>query len=268
MSTRTRSALLLATAIAWGLPLSAQDAVTLRLDPPVGQVTHIRMEGRTWMLSGAAPADTSHPTSTQLIFGTQTVTAAETGIRAISTVIDSSRMEVGGGMPSPLGATDLLKGTTSTRRVNADGDALSTTVVPGPNLPPMMSEQASVPQAGPQHGFPKRPLRVGETWTDTGTTAPRPGMSHAVTTVITYRLERIESRDGGPYATVSMRGGTGVPADSAHATSVSGDFSGEMLIDVTHRRMVRFTNENRTRVDAPGGPQTILGRMTITATEP
>ncbi len=271
MSIVARSGLLLAIAVAGALPVAAQEAVVLRLDPPVGQVTRSRMESKVWMLiSPAVAADTSaEPTMKQVMYSTQTVAAADSGTRTITVVIDSSRMQMGGGLPPLGGGADWLRGMTMIKRVNADGDILSSTITPGPNAPPTIAPQlSSFGETVGQHGFPKRPLRVGETWTDSVTTAVRPGQTRTSTIVATLRLERIELRDGTQYATVSMKGSGGVQADSAHPTSISGDYEGEMVVDVAHRRLARLVMENRTRIESPTNPQTIYGRMTTTLIEP
>ncbi len=267
----TRSALLVGIAVAGAIPVSAQEAVLLRLDPPAGQLTHQRLEGKTWMLSGTAvPSDTSQPTMTTTMYSTQTVAAAEAGIRTITIVVDSSRTEMGGGMPSPMAGGDWFKGTTTIRRVNDDGDVLSSTTVPGPNLPPMMAGRTTDFGGTPGRGtFPKHPLRVGETWTDTVTQAAPQGEARPARTVVTtFKLERVELRDGSQVATVSVNGGVSVPADSARAASVSGDYTGEIVLDLTHRRMLRMLNETRMHVNSPTGPQTIYGRMIMSLVEP
>lgn len=271
MSIGAKSGLLCALIVLVGTrPVSGQEAVLLRLDPQVGQVTRHRMESKTWMLPGSGvPTDTAAPTMVLVLYSTQTVAAAEAGVRTISTVIDSSRMELGGGAP-PLGqGGDLFKGTTTIRRVNADGELVSSSTVPGPNLPPMMAGRMSAFGEAPgQSSFPKRPLKVGDTWTDSTTRAAGAGQGRAEASVFTLRLERIERRGGSQVAIISVSGSSGVPADSANRSSISGVVSGEMTVDVTHRRMVRLSNEHRTLIDSPSGPRTIFGRMMMTLIEP
>ncbi|MGA2383892.1 MAG: hypothetical protein ABSD56_04880 [Bryobacteraceae bacterium] len=267
MSVRTRCGFLLAIAVAGALPAAAQETVLLRLDPPVGQVTRQRLESKMWMRSGTVmPSDTTAPNFSQVMFSTQTVAADEAGIRTITTVIDSSRLEMGPGAPQLGAGADLLKGTRTIQRVNADGDLLSSSTVPGPNAPPMMVGQMGGFGAPPgQQRYPKHPLRVGDTWTDTTTQS---GQGRSATTVTTLRVEHIEQSAGSQLATISVKGGSSVPADSAHATSVTGELTGEMVVDVTHRRMVSLMNESRTRIDSPNGPQSSFMRMTITLIEP
>jgi hypothetical protein len=268
VSIRTASVLSLGLALAAGLPLSAQEAVVLRLDPPVGQVIHQSMESKTWMAEGSTlPSDTAPPTMTMRMFSTQTVAAAEPGIRTITTVIDSSHVEMGGGMPMPGMSGDIFKSTTNVKRVNDDGDVLSSTVTPGPNLPPMMAGRMPDMGEANRHTYPKRPLRVGDTWTDTVTVPAGPGGATA-TNVVTTRLVSLEQQEGALLATLSSTSSGGVPADSARATSVTGESTSETILDVTHRRLVRMTNETRTRVESPRGTATTLGRLVIVTTEP
>lgn len=267
MSVRARGGLLLAIAVAGALPAAAQESVLLRLDPPVGQVTRQRLESKMWMQSGTVmPSDTTAPNFTQVMFSTQTVAADSAGIRTITTVIDSSRIDMGPGAPQLPGGADLLKGTRTIRRVNAEGDLLSSNTEPGPNVPPMMAGQMSGFGAPPgQQQYPKHPLRVGDTWTDTTTQS---GQGRSATTVTTLLVEHIEQSAGSQLATISVKAGSSVPADSAHATSVTGELTGEMVVDVTHRRMVRLINEGRTRIDSPNGAQSSFMRMTIALIEP
>lgn len=270
MFPRTASALSFGLALAAGLPLSAQETVVLRLDPPAGQVIHQRMESKMWMAEGAAlPSDTTAPTMTMLMFSTQAVAAAEPGVRTITMVIDSSRMEMAGGMPLPGMSGDMFRGTTTVKRVNDDGDVLSTTTTPGPNLQPMMAgRMPDMSAEAGRHLFPKHPVRVGDSWTDTVTVPTGPGGMHAATNVVTTRLVSLERKDGALLATLSSTSAGGVPADSSGATSVNGESTTEMVVDVTHRRLVRMTNETRTRIESSRGTSTALGRLVTTTTEP
>ncbi len=272
MSVRTAFVALSFFSLVAAIHVCGQEAVVLRLDPPVGQVSRYRLEGRMWMRAGSEfPGDSVAPSMTQWVFTTQTVVAAESGLRAIQSVYDSSRMDVAGGMPGM--PPDLLKGTTVTRAVDAEGHIVRTSVAPGPNLPPMMAEKMRTGPGGPDdvggQSFPRRPLHVGDTWADTSTATAGGAPGGPVATMIsTFRLESITHEAGGVRAVVSVQGGGGVPSDSAHASSVSGGYTMEMVIDVTRRRIQRMTTEQRTRVDSPGGPQAIRGTVVITLLEP
>jgi hypothetical protein len=250
------------------VPAAAQEAVVLRLDPPVGQVSRYRMEGTMWMVAGADVAiDTTRPTMIQVMYATETVADSGAGIRAITRLIDSSQMELRAG-PSPWPpGTDLFRGTVITRVVDADGGILSVGVVPGPNLPPVMAPRLGEPEE--LRWLPNRRVRVGDTWSDTITvSAGGAGTARSSTVTVTYRLERLEARDGSRVAVLSVRGEGGVPADSTHPSGVEGGYSGEMAIEIARRRVVRMTNDHRTVVHSPAGVSTLAGRVVMTLLEP
>ena len=138
----SRCVLPLALALSLASAARAQDAVMLRLNPPVGQVSRYRMEIQSWVRGRMLQADTSLPTLVQIIHVTRTVDSVEGHVRVITTVIDSSRMDAPGmGGMGQLGqmAGDMLRGQAVTTRVDARGRVLSAKVALNPNLPPTLA---------------------------------------------------------------------------------------------------------------------------------
>ena len=265
--TRAASAWLLAIAASAVLPSCTRQAVVLRLDPPEGQVTHLTMQSRTWTVLGDKPiSDTAPPTMNARIYSTQTVASTEAGVRTITVTVDSSWMEVRAGTMMPAMGGDWMKGVTTTRRVNNDGDVLSVATTPGPNSPPMMAGR--MPDYGSsagQYSFPKRPLHVGDTWTATMAAPGQPGGASPVSGTVTARLEKIETRAGVQLATISSKGTAGVSA--SNAMSVAGSYEFELVVDVTHRRLAHLTSEARTRISSPFGPMASLTRVEMTSAD-
>jgi len=271
----SRCVLPLALALALAPAARAQDAVMLRLDPPVGQVSRYRMEIQSWIRGRMLQADTSLPTFVQIIHVTQTVGSVEGDVRVITTVIDSSRMDAPGmGGMGQLGqmAGDMLRGQTTTTRVDARGRVLSVEVEPNPNLPPMLAGRMGGATRGlgrrGEMSLPMRLVHVGESWTDSlntelggGRGAPGEAMAR-----VTYRLERIEGRGASQLAVISVNGTIGMAtAVQSEAIAVSGSTTGEFVVDVRARRLARMTTEVNAQVESPaGGQMPVRTRMMMT----
>ena len=169
MLPNSRCVLPLALALALAPAARAQDAVMLRLDPPVGQVSRYRVKIQLWFRGRMPQADTSLPTFVHITHITQTVGSVEGDVRVITAVIDSSRMDFpGAGGMGQLGqlAGDMLRGQTTTTRVDARGRVLSVEVAPSPNLPPMLAGPMGDATRGlgrrGEVSLPTRRVRVGE----------------------------------------------------------------------------------------------------------
>lgn len=199
------------------IPARAQDAVVLRMTPPAGQVVHYRTDMQMWsaMMGGMpsmAPQDSNTPAMVQTIFTTRTVTAVEGDVRVITTVIDSSTMDMPG-MPPQMrgmmgGQQNMLRGMTSVQRVDSRGRTLSNETTQQPEALQqlgrmgrggMMGGGGNMGGRGQSYALPEGPVRVGETWTVTDSTQlpGGPGRQATAPVQMTYRLERIE-RQGGP----------------------------------------------------------------------
>lgn len=271
----SRCVLPLALALALAPAARAQDAVMLRLDPQVGQVSRYRTEIQSWVRGRMLQADTSLPTLVQIIHITQTVDSAEGDVRVVTTVIDSARMDAPGmGGMGQLGqmAGDMLRGQTTTTRVDARGRVLSAQVAPNPNLPPILAGRVggatrSLGRRG-EVSLPMRLVHVGESWTDTlnaelggGRGAPSEALVRT-----TYRLERIERRGASQLAVISVNGTIGLgAAGQPEAIAVSGSTTGEFVFDVSARRLARMTTEVNAQVESQAGGQVpVRTRMMMT----
>lgn len=275
MLPNSRCVIPLALALALAPAARAQDAIMLRLDPPVGQVSRYRMEIQSWVRGRMLQADTSLPTLVHIIYETQTVGSADGDVRVITMVIDSSRMDAPGmGGLGQLGQNvgDMLRGATTTTRVDARGRVLSVEVAPNPNLPPMLAGQigGATRSLGRRHGvsLPMQLVHAGESWTDSLNTelgGGRGAPSEAMTSV-TYRLERIERQGASQLAVISWNGTmSSTLADQASGTTVSGSMSGEFVVDVSAGRLARMTTEANGQVESQaGGQMPIRTRMMMT----
>jgi len=234
--------------------------VLLRVTPPVGQATHYRSVSETWMQIPGMPAgDSTQPTMTQTMFTTRTVTGMDGTARVITVVVDSSRQEMGG--MGGMGGGDMLKGMTTTQRVDPRGTVLSNDVTPPPGAPPMMA-QAIRQNAGAARSaavMPERAIQPGETWTDSMTIAVGPGQQTVFH--VTYKLDRVERQAGARIAIVSWQGT--VRSDSAAAGSAGGTMTGQLALDLDAGRLTSSTTDMRITAQTPQGAIPVRTRSTM-----
>jgi hypothetical protein len=247
----------------------AQERVTFRFTPPMGQVSRYRMENTTWMQNPMMPSgDPSQPTMIMRAWTTQTITAVEGTVRTQRTVTDSMTMDMPGmAAMMPPQARDMMnqqfqnmRGMAVVQRIDERGRTQSVQVEGG-NLPPMAREQMN--QAGGMGGgfgrggmpiFPEQGVRVGETWTDSqtismdgggmgrGMPGGAGGRGASAGWNITFRLERVENRAGSRVAVVSFNGTMGATGQAPGRQgmgpqSMSGTMSGEFLVDLGRSRL-------------------------------
>ncbi len=236
---------------------SAQEAVLLRFEPPVGQVTHYRAVTQTWMrIPGMPSGDTSAPTMTQTMYTTRRVTALAGRSRIITTTVDSSRREMPG-MQGMMPPGDMLRGMVTVQRIDARGKVDSVAVTPPPGADSMIAE-AMKRQAGSSRGslpMPERAVHAGDTWTDSLSLplSAAVGSNTLTTFRLTYRLEHIERAGGARIAVVSMTGA--VQTDNpAAAGAAKASMNGQFRLDLDASRLISVTNDVTAVVETQSGP--------------
>lgn len=245
------AAVLLFAALVPTAPAAAQQAVRLRYQPPVGQVTRFRTFAQTWMQIPGMPSDTTKPTVTRTMFETRTVTAADAGARVVTTVIDSSAQDMGP-MTGMMPAGDLFKGITTTQHVDSLGEVRSSDVTAPPDANPMIANGMRRQAGQRQFLLPARAVRPGDTWTSSDTMdLGTGGGGHAILD-LTYKLERVERDGAARLATISL---TGIlHADSAGAVGApDGRMSGTMSLELGTGRVAHSTTTMTLQVRSPDG---------------
>jgi hypothetical protein len=262
-----RFATVFAASLAGAAPVRAQ-AVLLRLAPPVGQATHYRTVTRTWVqIPGMTSGDTTEPTMQQTLFSTRSVTGVEGSVRTVTTVVDSSRMEMGpmgGGMPPG----DLLRGMTTTQQIDEWGRVLSTQVTPPPGLPPQMAQGISRSGSRSSPAMPDHPVQPGDTWTDSMVASAGEGPGDQVRTVtrLTLKLERVEQAGSAHLATVSLSGTIQSDTTAAAAPgAIFGTMSGEVTVDLSAGRITRSATTIDATVRTPQGTMPMRSNILMEA---
>ena len=247
---RIHVAALLAAVLA-AAPAPAQQAVRLRFLPPVGQVSHYRNVVQTWMrMPGEPAADSTQPLMVQTMYLTKKVTTRTGGTWTMTTVIDSSSIVGLGGM-APSG--DMLRGLIIRQTMDSLGQVDSSSVIPPPGMNPTMA-QAMQRNGSVLHSsffMPTRPIRVGQSWTDSTTiSVPAPTGTHAARVLTTYRLERVEHEGGDRVAVIGSKMSfvtDGMGASTFTKGSATGTYrldldAGRLLHSITDMTMVVTAN--------------------------
>jgi len=248
--------------VAGGITQVRAQAVLLRVTPPVGQATHYRSVTESWMQIPGMPAgDSTKPTMTQTLFTTRTVTGMDGTARIITSVVDSSRQDMGamGGMGGMGG--DMLRGMTTTQHVDPRGNVLSTEVTPPPGAPPMMAQAMRQGGAVARGAavMPERAVQPGESWTDSMTIPIGAGQQTVFR--VTYKLERVERQGGARAAVVSWQGT--VRSDSAATPGAAGTMTGQLALDLDAGRLISSSMEMRITAETPQGAMPIRSKTTM-----
>jgi hypothetical protein len=226
-----RDAILCAGLLAAAASQVQAQAVRLRFDPPVGQVTRYRTVTRAW-----PSGDTTAAPMMTTLYSTRTIQSKSGTDLVVRTVMDSTAVAMPGG-GGRTGMGDMMRGMAIVQHMDLHGRVVSTEVTPPPGLPPqvagMMQRSAG---ANENRGavMPDRPMSPGSTWTDSVVTAAGGGRGGPtqVVFIVTYRLERVARSGGSRLATISMRG--------SRPDGAAGSFSGEMVLDLDAGRLVHM----------------------------
>jgi len=235
-SATIRAGLLCLTLIPAAFSTSRAQAVRLQYTPVVGQVTRYRIVGQAW-----PGGDTTAAPITTTMYQTQTVLAMDGPNYVIKTVMDSTI--------SSAGARDMMRGMAITTHVDPRGQVLSSEVTPPPGLPPFIANMlqrngSQSSNSNRQTVLPDRALNVGDTWTDSVTSAMGGGRGsrpQQVTYLVTYKLERVD----GHVATISMNGTV--------QGGATGTMAGEMQLDLGAGRLTHLVTSSAFQAQGGGG---------------
>jgi hypothetical protein len=231
----------------------AQDTVSLRLLPPVGQVTSYHTELAAWLESPMLPPpDSATPTVTLSWDMRRLIEAADTSGVTWLDVVDSSSLDmpaVRGGIPQ-LGLTsDILRGLRMRTRVTRTGGEIATEIVEAPALPPELPlllrgvvSLAVTSSRLSTFAVPDRPVRPGESWTDS-VRYELPRQPERASSIVagggvgvgTFCFERLDRRGAGRVAIVRAA----ATIDAA-------------ALETTAPATMRFTGTGRVELDLDG----------------
>lgn len=277
MRSTRRSTFALVLVACGTVPAAAQETITLRFAPPQGQVTRYLNDMQMWTQNPQNPMmqmmDTTMPMMVQRMWVTKTVTAVEGEVRTVQSVTDSVTMEMpavrammeargmgamGGAMGGGGQFANMMRGMTITQHIASSGKVIATETQ-APNMPAQMQETVGKQQGGVGRGgiiFPAGPVRVGDTWTDSQTVVQQqsgPGMGGGrggrgagggeatnMMWLMTFRLDRIESRGGMRVAVMSMNGTITAAGDvqAGMGGLVSGTITGLLEAEVGSSRLL------------------------------
>lgn len=194
----------------------APQAVLLRIHAQAGQARRVRIAVDNFMHFGPGEppsGDSARPILRLVQFATESVTAISGDTITVVLVTDSSRMEVAGGdLPGAMLDRAIPAGLAVTTRMDSRGRAISINVK---GSPPLDEQMASIRKmlpgidtsGGESRGtytrLPDRPVRAGETWTDSARLPPALATAGG-SVVATYRLEGLETRAERRLAIISF----------------------------------------------------------------
>lgn len=203
-------------------------AIQLRFNPTVGQVTKYRLESRQWTSADTAGT----PAMQSTMYQTQTVMPMDGPNYVLRVTFDSTVMSGAGG------GRDVMRGWAFTTHQDPNGNVLSTEVSPPPGIPGfvanMMSKSMSSSRGPNSRKWPEGSISPGYTWTDSMPMTVGSGRNaRQVMCHLTWKFERVDHQGGARVAVVTTT------ASSAAGEACSG--SGESLFDVDASRLVRTT---------------------------
>jgi len=210
----------------------AQESVTLRLKPSVGQVRRYRMVSLSWIrIPGMPLLDTIAPTIAETLYTTLTSAARDSGKWTTSTVVDSSSVSMMG-RANPGGG--FMRGTVIRQTWDSLGHVDSTEVIPAAGVNAGMAERLRSEGllGGGSLGMPDRAVRVGESWSDsTSRTVSDAAGKRTLRAWVTYRLDSVEHNGAHRVAVVSSQ--MTISADALGASaSGKGTGAGSYRLDL------------------------------------
>jgi hypothetical protein len=242
-----------AAAILSGAPLRAQQSVTLRFAPPFAQLKHHRLVLQTWVQThGLGPIDSARPTATVTMYMTKTVIARNGGSATLATLVDSSTLASSVPSADSVIPGDPLGGMITLEVVDSLGRVDSSALVRPPALAPSMAHGLPL-RGGVGHlyvSMPVKPVRVGESWTDSNSTSPLGGdMNSTNGGPTTYQFEGLERQGGDRVAVISLRQPLAVPGANGSPAG-HGMLTGVVRFDLDANLLILATTD--ATVEVPG----------------
>jgi len=229
------------------------DTITLRLDAPVGQVSRFREVGNIIPLD---PMDMAAPRLYETMYWTRTVTGAAGDTETVAVTLDSSIIA-----PPPgdhLNSPRVIRFNQTTRIVGLDsrGQVLwerpaGIRSFPAGLVDVMVGEPFAVGRR-PQLRLPGRPVRPGDTWTDSIPYGGerRAGPAARRVAHLTYELKGVRVRGGARRASIAISGEVPwLPGDSALVRCGPRRVEETVDFDVDQRRPVRWSYSWTSRCD-------------------
>ena len=251
-------------------PPSPDDAVLLRLAPPVGQVSHYRTVMETEIEMPDMAMMGSPTTMQQTMHATQTVLQADGDTRHLSMVIDSVEIDGPGMFGAMAQGVEMIEGLTQRITMTTRGEIVSIEV---PDVDTEMGRALGAIQeivSGLSLELPQEPVRWGATWTvPVEKSIPLGGVAQVNQTMeFTYRFDRLELRDGARHALLFVEGPMRqeMVADSAAPMpmemELEGDITGQLDLNIDAGRI-----EGMTMTMGLGGLMMVMDRdMTMVMT--
>ncbi len=246
-----RSSVAAALALCAAVPLAAQQAVTLRINAPRGQVTKYTTVVETYMQGGPMAAmggDPNQPFNRMTMFNTRTVTNIVADTLVFTEVVDSARMETPA-MPQAAAMmgqmASRMAGMTTVTKMDRRGRIFDTEVTNnplagmggpgGPGGPGGGRGRGGMGGGGNQsrnmvYVLPAGPVRPGDTWSDSMVVEGETPGQPASTFRATFRFERME----GQVAIISMNGTMDMPMQGSVTTM---NATGDLRLDMGQHRL-------------------------------
>jgi len=225
----------------------AQEAVNLRIGGQPGQFnryeTVVEIFFRPQQMAPMMDPDTNLPLQRMTRFTTRTLTGIVGDTLEFTEVLDSQRMEspampqMASMMPQMPAGVD-----TTVQKMNARGQLFMVDVgnTPIQRDPAQRGQGAGMGRGMGQRfanalfALPPRPVRVGESWSDSTTYMTEMGGTNFLAT---YTLEQVVNRGSARVAIITVNG---TQSSSAPAGSVVLSVSGRIQLDVSNGRLAEM----------------------------
>lgn len=227
-----------------------QDAILLRLAPPVGTVSRYHMRIDISVLAGDAAA--AGMNISQHLYQTHRVTEALGDTRTFQITLDSMRLDPGSPMPMDLSRLDgMVQTVVMDERGRVRSMSVDSSTVPAEVRGMLGMVTSAMP--GVSHEFPETPVSPGESWEATAEFGGVAGAASNATARYRYELDRIEGRGEDRRAIIAVTGTIdGDVATGMGGAAISGDVSGEFTVAVATGRMEELRMEMVMDTAAPG----------------
>lgn len=230
----------------------APDAITLRLDAPIGQVSRYREAGNIIPLDAQ---DMAAPRLYETVYWTRTVTAVSGDTEVATVTFDSSIVAAPPGDHLISSTVSRFHDADVAVRMNARGRVLrvrtpSLTNVPGTLVGIVVGEPFSAGRR-PELLLPGRPVIVGDEWMDSiPLRAGPPQAAGPRMARLTYRLTAVGVKSGARRASIAVSGEVPwLAGDSLMVRCGPRRIRENVEFDIDQRRPVRWTYTWTSRCD-------------------
>ena len=259
MTRRVLAATLLAGALS-PAPLAAQ-AILLRLEPPVGQVSTYSAD----MVMQFEMAGMGEMTTNMRMQMTQTITGIEGDVRTMEVTIDSMVMEGAPGMAANPAAQ--VEGMTMTMQMDSRGRPVAFQMPEGMGGPMGGISGGPLAQGFAQVFLPEGPVAPGAEWVDDQPMdLGQEDVAMEVDKNLRYRFERLDVENGARLATISVTGTISIKAEAPMQMTSDGDMRGTMVLDLDAGRFRTYSMEMDMVMEMPAMQAPATMSMTMEGT--